>query len=165
MHLLISKKKTFYLFLFFFLVSINNFSILGLNFPKIEKIEIWTKSLVKVCLTKSHLWSLKTRCCCTTTEKWGLRIWWLSLTWLKRAINKCRGTAKPLKVHLGLFRNQIKVASLWVRLLEGRRSNRWNCHYPDLWQIYKNQSLIAQTMILKPFLLRVKVMAWHSSVD
>jgi len=40
MHLLISKKKTFYLFLFFFLVSINNFSILGLNFPKIEKIEI-----------------------------------------------------------------------------------------------------------------------------
>tara|TARA_Y100001958_G_scaffold92020_1_gene62739 strand:+ start:542 stop:1216 length:675 start_codon:yes stop_codon:yes gene_type:complete len=40
MHLLISKKKTYYLFLFFFLVSINNFSILNLNFPKIEKIEI-----------------------------------------------------------------------------------------------------------------------------
>lgn len=40
MHLLISKKKTYYLFLFFFLVSINNFSILSLNFPKIEKIEI-----------------------------------------------------------------------------------------------------------------------------
>ncbi len=40
MHQLISKKKTIYLFLFFFLVSINNFSIMNLGFPKIENIEI-----------------------------------------------------------------------------------------------------------------------------
>ena len=40
MHQLISKKKTIYLFLFFFLVSINNFSIMNLNFPKIENIEV-----------------------------------------------------------------------------------------------------------------------------
>ena len=40
MRQLISKKKTIYLFLFFFLVSINNFSIMNLNFPKIENIEV-----------------------------------------------------------------------------------------------------------------------------
>ena len=40
MHQLISKKKKIYLFLFFFLVSINNFSIMNLGFPKIENIEI-----------------------------------------------------------------------------------------------------------------------------
>ena len=40
MHLLISKKITIYLLLFFFLVSINNISLINTSFPKIEKIEI-----------------------------------------------------------------------------------------------------------------------------
>ncbi len=40
MHQLISKKKTIYLFLFFFLVSIKNLSITNIGFPKIENIEI-----------------------------------------------------------------------------------------------------------------------------
>ncbi len=40
MRQLISKKKTIYLFLFFFLVSINNLSIINFGFPKIENLEI-----------------------------------------------------------------------------------------------------------------------------
>jgi len=40
MHLLISKKIILYLLLFCFLVSINNISLMNLNFPKINKIEI-----------------------------------------------------------------------------------------------------------------------------
>tara|TARA_B100000900_G_scaffold414056_1_gene439593 strand:- start:219 stop:893 length:675 start_codon:yes stop_codon:yes gene_type:complete len=40
MRQLISKKKTIYLFLFFFLVSINNLSIINFSFPKIENVEI-----------------------------------------------------------------------------------------------------------------------------
>ena len=40
MHQLISKKKTIYLFLFFFLVSINNLTIMNLSFLEIDKIEI-----------------------------------------------------------------------------------------------------------------------------
>ena len=40
MHQLISKNKLIYLFLFFFLVSINNTSIINLSFPKIKNIEI-----------------------------------------------------------------------------------------------------------------------------
>ena len=40
MHQLISKKKTIYLFLFFFLVSIKNLSIINIGLPKIENIKI-----------------------------------------------------------------------------------------------------------------------------
>ncbi len=40
MHLLISKKIIIYLFLFCFLVSINNISLMNFSFPKINKIEI-----------------------------------------------------------------------------------------------------------------------------
>ena len=40
MHLLISKKILIYLLIFCFLVSINNISLMNLNFPKINKIEI-----------------------------------------------------------------------------------------------------------------------------
>ncbi len=40
MHLLISKKIIIYLLLFCFLVSINNITLMNLNFPKINKIEI-----------------------------------------------------------------------------------------------------------------------------
>ena len=40
MHLLISKKITIYLLLFFLLVSINNISLMNISFPKIDKIEI-----------------------------------------------------------------------------------------------------------------------------
>ena len=40
MHRLISKKKLIYLFLFFFLVSINNLTIMNLSFPKVDNIEI-----------------------------------------------------------------------------------------------------------------------------
>ena len=40
MHQLISKKKLIYLFLFFFLVSINNLTIMNLSFPKVDNIEI-----------------------------------------------------------------------------------------------------------------------------
>ena len=40
MHLLISKKIIIYLLIFCFLVSIHNISLINLNFPKINKIEI-----------------------------------------------------------------------------------------------------------------------------
>ncbi len=40
MHLLISKKITIYLLLFFFLVSVNNISLINTSFPKIKKVEI-----------------------------------------------------------------------------------------------------------------------------
>jgi len=40
MHLLISKKITIYFLLFFFLVSINNISLINTSFPKIKRIEI-----------------------------------------------------------------------------------------------------------------------------
>ena len=40
MHLLISKKIIIYLFVFCFLVSINNISFMNVSFPKISKIEI-----------------------------------------------------------------------------------------------------------------------------
>ena len=40
MHLLISKKIAIYLLMFCFLVSINNISLMNINFPKISNIEI-----------------------------------------------------------------------------------------------------------------------------